>query len=199
MRVVEKLAPIRCEAIHMTVLLAVKALPCSCYKWFDLCPFLANVSRHLILRTPEQWVQLLGLMVGKLLGGNPRNRISPSHDLLLADLQNLESNVQNATVPVFSETAGTFQPVKLSSGRRAGILAFSLSSAKISARLPYTTRGWLTSLFLRPKSYSTHTDCGVVRGIKRLLGPVVSAGRCLRSIGQTPFMVSITRHTRSTW
>ena len=48
---------------------------------------------------------------GKLLGGNPRNRVLPSHDLLLADMQTLESKVQTAIVPVFLEAAGTFQPV----------------------------------------------------------------------------------------
>ena len=121
MWVVEKLDPMRCEAIHQTVLSAVQALLCSRRKWFDLCPSLANASPHIHLRTHEQWVQLFGPVVDKLLGGNPRNEIMPSQDPLLADLRTLHWKVQNATVPVLSETAGAFQPVKLSNARQPGI------------------------------------------------------------------------------
>ena len=97
MWVVEKLDPTQCDIMHQTVRSAVCSAMSSssshtpggtpvlvphvlvCVegltsKWFDLCLSLANSSGHVILRTPEQWVQLFGPTVGKLLGSNPRDR-----------------------------------------------------------------------------------------------------------------------------
>ena len=101
-------------------------VPLQCATWFDMCPFLCNSTGHLILRKPEQWVQLFGPQIGALLGSNPRNRILPAYGDILSDLSTLESRLCNTTVPVFSEAEGAFSSATVTNAHQAGILTHKL-------------------------------------------------------------------------
>ena len=126
MWVVDKFDSETCTRIRQAVRSKVLTLPCACAKWFDMCPSLRNSTGHLILRKPEEWVQVFGPQIGTLLGSNPRNRILPAYDNVLLDLSALKSRLCNTTVPVFSKADGAFGSAAVTNASQAGVLTHEL-------------------------------------------------------------------------
>ena len=86
------------------------------------------MTQHVILRERRDWVQMFGLVVGALLGNTPRNRVSPSPEMIYESVAKLEERLQTATVLVFSTHDGGFTRGSLAQGTPIGVLTQDLTN-----------------------------------------------------------------------
>ena len=114
------------ECLHNATMQRLQDLPCQCPSLFSLCPTLKNATSHVILRSPGQWQALFGPVTGRRLGGNPRNRVLPSPEVIVDSLSTLSERLISSVIPVFSVTDSRFQKMPIMPPERVGVAVCDL-------------------------------------------------------------------------
>ena len=80
----------------------------------------------MILRSLLHWQALFGPTTGRMLGSNPRNRVSPSPEFVADSLSTVAEHLLDSAILVFSVSDGRLQDRPLMLPERVGVLVCNL-------------------------------------------------------------------------